>query len=53
MRAQGKNKDEEVLIEQRWECDELCEEIEIKTVSARFFLPQFLLKTILICEKCT
>ena len=41
MRAQGKNKDEEVLIEQRWECDELYEEIEIKTVSARFFAAIF------------
>ena len=36
-----KNKDEENLIEQRWECDELYEEIEIKTVSARFFATIF------------
>ena len=36
-----KNKDEEILIEQRWEYDELYEEIEIKTVSARFFAAIF------------
>ena len=36
-----KNKDEEIFIEQRWECDELYEEIEIKTVSARFFATIF------------
>ena len=36
-----KNKDEEILIEQRWECDEFYEEIEIKTVSARFFCGDF------------
>lgn len=36
-----KNKDEEILIEQRWECDELYEEIETKTVSARFFATIF------------
>ena len=48
-----KNKDEEILIEQRWECDELYEKIEIKTIAARFFCSDFLLKTILVCEKCT
>ena len=40
MRAQGKNKDEEVLIEQRWECDELYEKIEIKK-SPQDFLRRF------------
>ena len=48
-----KNKDEEILIEQRWECDELYEKIEIKNIAARFFAAMFLLKTILVCEKCT
>lgn len=48
-----KNKEEEILIEQRWECDKFYEEIEIKNIVARFFAAIFLLKTILVCEKCT
>ena len=36
-----KNKDEEILIEQRWECDELYEEIEIKTIAQDFFATIF------------
>lgn len=36
-----KNKDEEILIEQRWECDEFYEEIEIKTIAARLFAAIF------------
>ena len=39
-----KNKDEEILIEQRWECDELYEKIEIKNIAARFFAAIFFAK---------